>query len=111
MNKIDYETFLSVDMRVGKVVRAETFEGARVPAIKLWIDFGDVIGEKKSSAQITANYSAEDLIGTQVVAVVNFPPKQIGNFFSEVLVLGVSDGSGIILLRPDGESEVGCRVL
>ncbi len=110
MHVIDYEKFLTVDMRVGKVVRAEKLEEAKIPAIKLWIDFGEVIGEKKSSAQITANYSPENLIGTLVIAVVNFPPKQIGKFFSEVLVLGVSDESGIILLRPDKESKVGERV-
>ncbi|MBS0626502.1 MAG: tRNA-binding protein [Verrucomicrobia bacterium] len=98
---IQWEDFQKVDIRVGTVVEVEDFPEARKPAYKLKIDFGDPIGVKRSSAQITALYRKEDLLGKQVIAVVNFPPKQIGKFFSEVLTLGLSDGSGqIVLLQP-----------
>lgn len=108
---ITFDDFLKVDIRVGRVVKAEPFPEARKPAIKMWIDFGDEIGEKKTSAQITARYTPEALIGRQVVAVVNFPPRQIGRFMSEVLVLGLSDSSGeIVLLGPDSEVPVGERM-
>lgn len=108
---ITFDDFLKVDIRVGRVVKAEPFPEARKPAIKMWVDFGDEIGEKKTSAQITARYTPEALIGRQVVAVVNFPPRQIGRFMSEVLVLGLSDSSGeIVLLGPDSEVPVGERM-
>ena len=108
---ISFEDFLKVDIRVGRVNRAEPYPEARKPAIKLWIDFGEEIGEKKSSAQITAHYTPDGLIGRQVMAVVNFPPRQIGKFMSEVLVLGLSDSQGdIVLLGPDRDVPVGERM-
>jgi tRNA-binding protein len=103
--------FLRVDIRVGRVLRAEPFPEARTPAVRLWIDFGPGIGEKKSSAQITENYALEQLPGRLVLAVVNFPPRQIGPFMSEVLVLGVPDERGhVVLLRPDRDVPPGGRV-
>ena len=98
---ISYEAFAAVDIRVGTVTRAEPYPEARRPAIKLWVDFGAEIGEKRSSAQITAHYTADSLIGRQVLAVVNFPPRQIGKVMSEVLVLGVPDAAGeVVLIGP-----------
>jgi tRNA-binding protein len=100
--EITFDQFMDVDIRVGTVTRAEDFPEARKPAIKLWVDFGGDIGERKSSAQITAHYAPETLVGKQVIGVVNFPPRQIGPVRSEVLILGVHDtDGGIVLLSPD----------
>jgi tRNA-binding protein len=108
--EIDYAQFAAVDMRVGRIVEVEDFPAARNPAWKLTIDFGPEIGSKRSSAQIT-NYSREQLEGTLVVAVVNFPPRQIGPVRSEVLVLGALDDElGVVLLRPDREAALGDRI-
>ena len=108
---LEFEDFLKVDVRVGRVVRAEAYPEARKPAIKLWIDFGPELGEKKSSAQITVHYEPETLVGRQVMAVVNFEPRQIGKFMSEVLVLGVPDENGdIVLLGPDQDVPLGGRM-
>jgi tRNA-binding protein len=110
MSDITWEQFEAVDMRVGRVVGVEDFPEARVPAWKLEIDFGPEIGRKRSSAQI-AHYEREELDGRLVVAVVNFPPKRIGPFLSEVLVLGaLDDAKGVILLRPDQDVELGDRI-
>ncbi|RPE66395.1 tRNA-binding protein [Pacificibacter maritimus] len=110
-SEISYDDFLKVDVRAGVITRAEPYPEARQPAIKLWIDFGGDIGEKKSSAQITAHYKPKDLIGTQVMAVVNFPPRQIGKFMSEVLVLGFPDEVGnVVLARPDQDVPIGGRL-
>ena len=111
MPEISFGAFQAVDIRAGRVTRAEPFPEARKPAIKLWIDFGPDIGEKKSSAQITAHYSPETLPGRMVMAVVNFPPRQIGPMRSEVLVLGVSDTNGdIVLIAPDQDVAPGQRM-
>ena len=108
--QVEFEQFLEIDIRVGRVTSVEDFPEARKPAWKLTIDFGPEIGEKRSSAQIT-NYSPEQLEGRLVVGVVNFPPRRIGPFESEVLVLGaLDDERGVILLRPDEEVEVGDRI-
>jgi tRNA-binding protein len=108
---ISFDDFQAVDIRVGRVTRAEPFPEARKPAFKLWIDFGPEIGERKSSAQVTAHYTLDALVGRQVVAVVNFPPRQIGPFMSEVLVLGLPDEAGeVVLLAPDRDVPPGGRM-
>ncbi|MFX0543771.1 tRNA-binding protein [Roseovarius sp. S4756] len=111
MAEITFDDFLKVDIRVGRVIRAEPFPEARKPAIKMWIDFGDEIGERKTSAQVTKHYTPEALTGRMVMGVVNFPPRQIGPFMSEVLVLGVADAEGeIVLLSPDQDVPIGGRM-
>lgn len=108
---ITFDDFLKVDIRVGRITRVEPFPEARKPAYKLWIDFGAEIGERKSSAQITRHYRLEDLVGRQVLAVVNFPPRQIGPMISEVLTLGVPDADGeVVLIAPDHEVPLGGRL-
>lgn len=101
---ITYDDFARVDIRVGRVTRAEPFPEARKPAIKLWVDFGGDLGEKRSSAQLTRHYTPEALVGRQVLAVVNFPPRQIGKVMSEVLVLGVPDADGEVVLIGPGQT-------
>ncbi|MGZ9812207.1 tRNA-binding protein [Pseudoroseicyclus sp. H15] len=109
--EITFEDFLKVEIRAGTITRAEPFPEARKPAIKLWVDFGPEIGEKKSSAQITGHYTPEGLIGRQVIAVVNFPPRQIGPVRSEVLVLGLHDAEGhVVLVGPDQPIPAGARL-
>ena len=110
MSEITWGDFEKVEIRVGTVVRAEPFPEARKPAYKLWIDLGP-LGERRSSAQITDRYRPEELLGRQVVCVVNFPPKRIGPFVSEVLVLGAYNSAGeVILLAPDLDVEAGARI-
>ncbi len=108
---ITYADFDAVDIRVGRITRAEPFPEARKPAYKLWLDFGPEIGEKRSSAQITVHYTLDDLIGRQVLAVVNFPPRQIGPVMSEVLVLGVPDANGaVVLIGPGHDVPLGGKM-
>ena len=108
---ITYADFEQVDIRVGRITRAEPFPEARKPAYKLWLDFGPEIGEKRSSAQITRHYTLDALIGRQVLAVVNFPPRQIGPVMSEVLVLGVPDADGqVVLIAPGHEVPLGGKM-
>jgi tRNA-binding protein len=108
---LSFDDFLKVDVRVGRVVDVRPFPAARKPAYQLEVDFGPEIGHKKSSAQLTQRYTAEELLGRQVLAVVNFPPRQIANFFSEVLVLGVPDAEGnVVLIQPATEVPLGGRL-
>lgn len=108
---ITFDDFLKVDIRVGRITRAEPFPEARKPAFRLWVDFGPEIGEKRSSAQITKHYTPEELVGRQVLGVVNFPPRQIGPVRSEVLVLGVPDAEGeVVLIGPGHEVPLGGRL-
>lgn len=104
-----FDEFLDLDIRVGRIMSAEDFPKARKPAYKLTIDFGP-LGVKNSSAQITELYEKEDLVGREVVCVINFPPKQVADFVSEVLVLGVYTGSGVVLLQPDREVPQGAKI-
>lgn len=111
MSEIEFDDFMKVDIRVGEIVRAEPFPEARKPAYKLWVNFGDDIGEKKSSAQITHHYEIETLIGRRVMAVVNFPPRQIGPVRSEILVLGVHDAdNNVVLLSVEKDVPLGSRM-
>ena len=109
--QISYEQFTAIDIRAGTILRVEEFPEAHRPAYKLYIDFGPKIGEKRSSAQITDYYTPEQLVGQQILAVVNFPPKQIGKFMSEVLVLGVADAVGkIVIVTPQRIAPNGSRL-
>lgn len=105
-----FEDFLSLDIRVGEIIKVEDFKEARKPAYKLWVDFGEEIGIKKSSAQITELYKVGELAGKQVLGVVNFPERQIANFMSEVLVLGVYTQDGVMLIKPDKPVEKGSKL-
>ena len=97
----DFEDFVKIDIRVGEIIKAEFFEKAKKPAYKLWVDFGDEIGIKKSSAQITECYKEEELLNKQVLGVINFPPRQIADFMSEVLILGIYTEQGVVLIQPE----------
>ena len=107
---INFEDFLKVDIRVGTIISAQVFEKAKRPAYQLTIDFGEEIGIKKSSAQITEMYKLEDLLGKQILAVVNFPSKQIADFMSEVLVLGTYSDGGVVLITPDQPVKNGDKI-
>ena len=108
---ITYDDFAKVDIRVGRITKVEPFPEARKPAFKLWVDFGPEIGERRSSAQITAHYTPETLVGRQVLGVVNFPPRQIGPVMSEVLVLGLPDENGeVVLIGPGHEVPLGGKL-
>ncbi len=112
MEQISWNDFEKVELRVGTIMRIEDFPEARKPAYKLWVDFGDDIGVKKSSAQITKHYNQDDLLGKQVIGVINFPEKQIGPVLSQVLVTGFSDENGdIILAVPDKNTPNGAKLI
>ena len=104
------DDFNKLDIRVGTILEAEVFEKAKKPAYKLYVDFGDEIGKKHSSAQITNHYKVDELVGKQVLGVVNFPPRQIADFMSEVLILGTYSEGGVILIRPDKEAKNGDKL-
>ena len=106
----EFKDFMKLDIRVGEIIKAEIFEKAEEPAYKLWLDFGEEIGRKKSSAQITNLYNTKDLVGKQILAVVNFPPKQIADFISEVLVLGIYAKDGVVLIEPEQKVKLGSRL-
>jgi len=109
--EISFDRFLAVDIRVGTVIGVEAFPAARKPALKLTIDFGPTVGVKRSSAQITRHYDADKLLGRQVAAVVNFPPRQVGKFMSQVLVVGFPDAQGeVVLFAPDAAVANGARL-
>jgi tRNA-binding protein len=111
MAEINFDDFMKVEIRVGRIIRAEAFPEARKPAFKLWVDFGPDIGERKTSAQITKHYTLENLPGRMVAAVVNFPPRQIGKFMSEILVLGFPDADNeVVLITPDQDVPIGGRL-
>ena len=107
---ITFDDFAKVDIRVGEIVAAEPFEKVNMPAYKVWVDFGEEIGIKKSSAQITQCYQVDELVGKQVLCVVNFPPKQIKDFMSEVLVLGVYASQGVVLIQPQQHVKKGDKL-
>lgn len=107
---VTFDEFMKLDIRVGEVVEAKVFEKARKPAYKLMVDFGDEIGIKGSSAQITDCYTADELVGRQVLGVVNFPPRQIANFISEVLILGVYANQGVVLIQPEQKVKKGDKL-
>ena len=107
---ISWSDFAKIDMRVGTIIRAEDFPEAHNPAYRIYVEFGNGIGVKKSSAQITSRYKKEDLLGRQVVAIVNFPKKQIANFMSECLILGAVDGKDVILLQPASSVANGLKI-
>lgn len=109
LSHIEWNDFSKIDIRVGTIIRAEIFEAAKKPAFKLWIDFG-IIGIRKTSAQITTLYTPTSLIGKQVIAVINFPPKQIANILSECLILGAVDGNEVTLLTTDKPTENGMKI-
>lgn len=106
----NFDDFMKLDIRVGEIIKAEIFEKAKKPAYKIWVDFGSELGIKKTSAQITKCYEIEQLIGKQVLGVVNFPPKQVANFISEVLVLGVYADQGVVLIQPDQKVNKGDKL-
>lgn len=110
MNMTTFEDFLKLDIRVGEILRVEEFPKARKPAYQLWVDFGEEIGVKQSSAQITECYTREELIGRQVLGVVNFPPRQVANFISEVLVLGIYSEQGVVLITPERSVKKGDKL-
>ena len=111
MSTISFDDFMKVDIRIGTIVEVEEFPEARKPAYKLRVDFGPDVGEKRSSAQITRHYTPEDLLGRRVMAVINFPPRQIGKYMSEVLVLGFMDeDDAVVLAVPDKDTPLGARL-
>lgn len=106
----EFKDFMKLDIRVGKIIKVEKFKKANDPAYKVWLDFGKEIGERKSSAQITDLYQPKELVDKQVLAVINFPPKQIADFMSEVLILGLYGKKGVVLIEPEQEVEIGTRL-